>query len=559
MSGVFLTIFTLFWTGMVLVFDGFMGHGIYKQYESTHYASVTGIIQRSEVTSHRGSKGGTSYSAEVEYKYEVAGQKFFGRKIRFGMSSSSYASASVIVGEHPIGSAATVYYNPGNPQECLLAPCVKGSDFMLLLFLTPFNMVMLGLWLGIGGWIREHFFTPPAGGVKIIADGLVARIRLPQFSAGIWGLITTGGLGFISIFIVGFSTNMDPPLLVILAVIAMVYGTGLGVFLWQRQKINSGIDDLILNENSRTLELPLTFGRTAHITANVSDIESLFVEKIIHRSSKGGISYTYAPTLRLRSPEPANQKIADWSDEMKANAFADWLRQKLDPALPATWTADTLGAENEAEKLAAAAASAKVFEEKRRDGKSSIKVSDGPGGREFYFPAARNPGTELFTTLFMLVFNGAAVLMYRAHAPVLFPIVFGLFGVLLILGTFNLWFKSSRITINPTRVIAVDRRLIFSRTRQFDAGDIARFATKTGMQSGSTIFTDIKLVRVGADLEFAEKMKSLEGGQPVNQLVAERFRQAAGPAGVTVANSVANAAEAEWLVKEMNNALGRPA
>jgi len=141
----------------------------------------------------------------------------------------------------------------------------------------------------------------------------------------------------------------------------------------------------------------------------------------------------------------------------------------------------------------------------------------------------------------------------------MFPIVFGLIGILLILGTFNLWFKSSRITINPTRVIAINRRLIFSRTRQFDAGDIARFATKTGMQSGSTIFTDIKLVRVGADAEFAEKMKKFDDRQPGNQLVADRFRQAAGPSGVTVANSIASAAEAEWLVKEMNQALGRSA
>jgi hypothetical protein len=198
-------------------------------------------------------------------------------------------------------------------------------------------------------------------------------------------------------------------------------------------------------------------------------------------------------------------------------------------------------------------------EELRRDENSKIKITDGSSGREFYFPAARNLGTAFFTTLFMLVFNGAAVFMYRAHAPMLFPIVFGLIGVLLILGTFNLWFKSSRITINSTNVQWTKRWLVFSRTRDFSAGDCARFATKTGMQSGSTIFTDIKLVRVGADAEFTEKMKKFEGGQAVNQLVAERFRQATGPSGVTVANSIASAAEAEWLVKEMNQALGRRA
>jgi len=196
-------------------------------------------------------------------------------------------------------------------------------------------------------------------------------------------------------------------------------------------------------------------------------------------------------------------------------------------------------------------------EEIRRDEHSRIQVNDVPGGREFYFPAARNLGTAIFTTLFMLVFNSVAGITFHLHAPILFPIAFGLIGVLLLFGTFSLWFKSVRITVNTTNVQLTKRWLIFSRTREFSSGDYARFATKMGMQSGSTIFTDIKLVRVGADAEFAEKMKRFEGGQQVNQIAMERFRQAAGPSGVTVANSIANAAEAEWLLREMNRALGR--
>ena len=197
-------------------------------------------------------------------------------------------------------------------------------------------------------------------------------------------------------------------------------------------------------------------------------------------------------------------------------------------------------------------------EEIRRDENSKIKVTDGPAGREFYFPAARNLGTVLRLTAFFLVWSAFVYFMLHAKdCPRFFPIVFGLVDVFIFWGCFNLWLKSSRVTVNPTRVIAVNRWLIFSRTRQFDASDIARFATKTGMQSGSTIFTDIRLVRVGADAAFAEKAKSFAGGPPASQLVAERFRQAAGPSGVTVANSIANGTEAAWLVAEMNKALGR--
>jgi hypothetical protein len=558
MSGAFLVIFTLFWSGMVLLFDGSMGHGIYKQLESAHYPSVAGTITHSEVNSHRGSKGGISYSADIQFTYEVEGQKFNGDKIRYGMSSSSYMSASAIVGVHPVGSAAPVFYNPTNPQESLLLPGVKGSDFMFLLFLTPFNMVMFGFWIWIGGWMREHWFKPVAGGVKIITDGMVTRIRLPQFPAAGWGLAATGGLGFISIFIVGFSTNMEPSTPAALSVIAAVYGVGLGVYLWQRQKINSGIDDLLVNDASRTLELPLTFGRKARISANVVDIAGLYVETIEHRSSKGGISYTYAPTLRLRGAEPSGQKIADWSDKLKADEFTGWLRDKLGASFPAEYVppisdGDVADEFNYGSSDKSGTASVEIS----RPEKSKIQITDGPGGREFYFPAARNLGTALFTTLFMLVFSGATVLTYRAHAPMVFPIVFGLIGVILILCAFNLWFKSSRIIINSSNVQLTKSWLIFSRTRDFSAGDYARFATKTGMQSGSQIFSDIKLVRIGADAEFAEKMNRFGGGQQVNQLAAERFRQAAGPSGITVANSIANVVEAEWLVREMNKALGR--
>jgi hypothetical protein len=206
------------------------------------------------------------------------------------------------------------------------------------------------------------------------------------------------------------------------------------------------------------------------------------------------------------------------------------------------------------------------IEEIRRDENSKIKISDGPNGREFYFPAARNPGTALFITLFMLVFNGVAVVTFHLHALILFPVVFGLIGILLLFGAFSAWFKSSRVTIDSTGVRATNRWLVFSRTRQFPADDVARFATKTGMQSGSQIFTDIKLIPRGSDEKFAAGRGKFQetfqetfqaAALPEAEKVAERFRQAAGPSGVTVAGSISNVAEANWLAQEMNKALGR--
>jgi hypothetical protein len=191
-------------------------------------------------------------------------------------------------------------------------------------------------------------------------------------------------------------------------------------------------------------------------------------------------------------------------------------------------------------------------EELRRDEHSRIQVNDVSGGREFYFPPARNPGTACFMSLFMLVFNGAAVVMYRAHAPILFPIVFGLIGVLLILGTFNSWLKSSRVTIDPDGVTVVNRWLIFSRARKFDAGDIARLELQTGMTSGTQTFQDIKLITNDCADDFATRKARY---QQTGERPPLKFK-AGNP---TIASNIASKPEADWLVHEMTKALGRQA
>jgi hypothetical protein len=330
MSGVFLIIFTLFWSGITLMFDGMMGYGAYRQFESGNYPGVTGKVISSEVKSHQGSKGGTTYSADIQYSYMIEGRHFTGSKWRFNNASASgYSMAMSLVQAHPAGSELTVFYNPTKPEQSLLSPGIEGQDFLLPLFMTPFNAVMVGFWAGIYAWARERFFRPIAGGVKIITDPSSTRIRLPQFSAFAWGLVTAGGLGFVSIFVVGFSTNMHPSIPVALLTIGAIYLTAAVVYVRQWRIINSGVDDLVIRTGSGTIDLPLTQGRKEKATLGLKDIQSVWVETIVHTSSKGGVSYTYAPTLRVRGAGDSSQKLADWSDKLKANDFADWLAKKL--------------------------------------------------------------------------------------------------------------------------------------------------------------------------------------------------------------------------------------
>jgi hypothetical protein len=192
------------------------------------------------------------------------------------------------------------------------------------------------------------------------------------------------------------------------------------------------------------------------------------------------------------------------------------------------------------------------MEDVRRDEHSRIRVSDGPGGREFYFPAARNVGACITVTVFAMAFCGISVLTYEKHAMILFPLGFGFFGALLTLFTLNAWFKSSGVTVNSSGLDATDHWLFLRRSRHFDAGQIERFDLSIGTTYGNRAFWNIKLIKPGQSTFQENKARFEQTGQmpPISWPSTS-----VGP--VTLASDIADRAEAAWLVQQMTKALGR--
>lgn len=192
-------------------------------------------------------------------------------------------------------------------------------------------------------------------------------------------------------------------------------------------------------------------------------------------------------------------------------------------------------------------------EELRREQNSPIQVIDGPNGREFYFPAARNLGPGIFIGLFALGATAGTVALVVKHVSYFGAAIVGLFAVIFGWVSINLLFKSSRVTINSSGVTLRNRWLIFSRHRQFDVSEIARFDLKVGMTSGTKAFHDVQLITRAAEEKFAARKERFEttGNHP-----SARFRINA-PSGVTLGDAVGSAAEAKWLMQEMTRALGR--
>lgn len=100
-------------------------------------------IISSQVGSHRGSKGGRTYSIDIIYSYEVNGRTYNSEDYYFlNFSSSGYSSKKAVVRKYPTGKTAVCYVNPNDPEEAVLN---RGFEWVLLIGLIPLVFVLIGL------------------------------------------------------------------------------------------------------------------------------------------------------------------------------------------------------------------------------------------------------------------------------------------------------------------------------------------------------------------------------------------------------------------------------
>lgn len=298
------------------------------QDRATSFPSVQGEITSASVHRYSSSRRGPSYSPSFRYTYEVEGSKYTGSRYRYGGAPSfhNYSTAQKMVNRHPEGSEITVYYNPADPRDAMLSTGVDLGDVGTLFLLLPLNILFWFVVLLCGGeFIRSLKPAAPAGGVKIINERMTWRVRLPQYDPVKAGLITFCAISLLAGFFLNYLGQGYPVLAAgILTTALCVLGTG-GVYLWFHTKIASGTQDLVIDENARTLQLPLTYKRKSRLIVAFSEVIDLDLKKVPHRGRYGTV-YTYAPTLHLSHGH--SQQLTDLKKE-QAEAFVEWLREKI--------------------------------------------------------------------------------------------------------------------------------------------------------------------------------------------------------------------------------------
>ncbi|MCU0787632.1 MAG: hypothetical protein MUC91_05485 [Verrucomicrobia bacterium] len=158
--------------------------------------------------------------------------------------------------------------------------------------------------------------------------------------------------------------------------------------------------------------------------------------------------------------------------------------------------------------------------------KTRIQVTETLRGEtELYFPAARNTGALAALLAFLAIWTGVLWFLLEAGAPMIFPIVFGFFEVLLLVFAVQGLFHAVRITANRDQIELRNRLLLFKWRNVVASSDVQSIQLKTGMQSGTKVYYDIQLV-----------LKS--GG-----------KRSAG-------SRIPDKKHAQWLVKQLERAIG---
>jgi hypothetical protein len=117
------------------------------------------------------------------------------------------------------------------------------------------------------------------------------------------------------------------------------------------------------------------------------------------------------------------------------------------------------------------------------------------GGEEFVLHRWRNGRVALGLTAFTVLWTAFIVLMIALGVPLLFPIVFALFDLLLVWFIVHMWAGETRVTIDPTGITIHPRFPVLASSTVLPPGRVSDVRLSIGMQSGNAVFYNLDLTR----------------------------------------------------------------
>ena len=316
----FAAVWLLLWSLITLVFDGIIMVMVGQTLLAWSYPSVPGTITHSEIRREMASEG-DAFHADLKYQYAVNGQDFIGeRRSFFNMSWSSSRTASRIVRSLPVGQQVEVFYNPRDPHDAALNHSLDGSPLFLMLFLMPFNLVMVGGWR----WTVRSFRGVRALPMRREDDRWI--VRRAHGNPFVVALIVAGAISFVSVLIIGFG-EWTTSIGVTSGVWLFLIGMSLLAYWHTRSTVLSEPPVLIADDAMHTVTWPARDDDGSDLTIAASRIRAVEVDETPTHDHEGDTVPDYSVQLVFTGDDgqPTKRLVLKTSNGTEAGLLADWL------------------------------------------------------------------------------------------------------------------------------------------------------------------------------------------------------------------------------------------
>ncbi len=138
------------------------------------------------------------------------------------------------------------------------------------------------------------------------------------------------------------------------------------------------------------------------------------------------------------------------------------------------------------------------------------------------FPAGRHPLPALGLTGFTAILTAVTWFILQSDAPLLFPIVLGLFNLLLFYAVATMWLGHSKIVVGPNTTHVTSGVLFFTSTRSFPTDSLSEVSVTTGMQAGNKLYYDLAVIPVdGKKIKVGRSIKDKREAEWLAELLRE--------------------------------------
>ena len=504
---------------------------IWNWQQMQSWEPVTAEILRIELEAHDGDDS-TTYKVSAQYHYTYGGHSYLGERVAISPFADNVGDFqrelyARLRDARNRGEHVTAYVNPQRPDEAVLHREIR---WMLTLLITVFGLLFAGV--GVGLMFRGYVGRR----IKRGQDDLKARYPnqpwrwRPEWKDGrISGsnrktaYMATGFAAFWNLVSWPAVTALPSELesgnqAALLVLIFPLIGIGLvvwavrawlrlrrfGVSTFELDSFPVPLGGVLRGTVKATAEVPVNEAFTVALncveqTTRQSGGKSTKSERVLWQDTQAiprhrcqlVPGYSTIP-IDMRLPvdqPPTTEESGDdgiiWRLELNGECPGPDYASRFD--VPVFDTGEATAEESgRAEHDRAAAPDADALR------KVGILMHRLPNGdQQWVFARGRHKTVAAGLTLFSLIWTGATGALFYADAPVYFPVVFGLFALLMIWWTLTMWFKQYRVRIGSKGLTLA--KGIFGADVAITPDRVKTIRPTRGMQAGNKLYYDLKI------------------------------------------------------------------